>query len=264
MGFGNTCRRHPMNFESRPEKPISRFAGKAPFSNQQGFTLLEILIAIFIFAIVMTTIYAAFNAVVSKNEAINEGRGLYEMTRNCLDRMTSDFSAIYVEQPPLYEPPDFDDLPDPYRFVCTEEMVGTENFSRVRFASKAHLPMGRDENTGMAEIIYYVDELESPQSGFVLRRKDRAFPYEVEDRFEEEGDDPIICKGIQSFSVACDDAEGESQAQWDSEEDIGKYATPRSVAIELKVSNGETAYHFKTAVHLPVYREKMEEGRKGL
>jgi general secretion pathway protein J len=253
-----------MRFEAAREYQMPRFRGGSRFFNQQGFTLLEILVAIFIFAVVMTTIYSAFNAVVSKNEAINEGRGLYEMTRNCLDRMTSDFSAIYVEQPPLYEPPDFDDPPDPYRFVCTEEMVGTKNFSRVRFASTAHLPMGRDENTGIAEIVYYVEELEPPQSGFVLRRKDRAYPYEEEDRFEEEDDDPIICKGVQAFSVACYDAEAESQAQWDSEEDIGKYATPRSVAIELKVSNGETAYHFKTAVNLLVYREKMEEGRKRL
>src|SRR6056297_2156207 len=72
--------------------------------DEKGFTLLEILIAIFIFAIVMTTIYSAFNAVIAKNEAINQGRGLYEMTRNCLDRMTRDLTAIYVEQPPQYEP----------------------------------------------------------------------------------------------------------------------------------------------------------------
>ncbi|MFP4226768.1 MAG: type II secretion system protein J [Desulfobacterales bacterium] len=253
-----------MNSKSGIKGQTAKRSGKIPFPAQQGFTLLEILIAIFIFAVVMTTIYSAFNAVVSKNEAINEGRGLYEMTRNCLDRMASDFSAIYVEPPPLYEPADFEDSPDPYRFVCTEEMVGTQNFSRVRFASNAHLPLGRDKNTGIAEIIYYVDELEPPKSGYVLRRKDRAYPYETEDRFEDTDDDPIICKGIQTFSVACYDNEGESQAQWDSEEDMGKYATPRSVQIQLTVSNGETKYPFKTAVSLPVYREKMEEGRQGL
>lgn len=252
-----------MNSKSGLKGQSSDRSGNMPFSGQQGFTLLEILIAIFIFAVVMTTIYSAFNAVVSKNEAINEGRGLYEMSRNCLDRMTSDFFAIYVEPPPLYEPPDFDDPPDPYRFVCTEEMVGTKNFSRVRFASNAHLPLGRDKNTGIAEIIYYVDELEPPKSGYVLRRADRAYPYEQPDRFEEAGDDPILCRGIQEFSVSCYDAEAESEAQWDSEEDMGKYATPRSVEIQLKVSNGETVYPFRTAVNLPVYREKMEEGRQG-
>lgn len=238
-------------------------AGQNRAKNRNGFTLLEILIAIFIFAIVMTTIYSAFNAVVSRNEAITEGQGLYEMTRNCLDRMINDFSAIYVERPPQYEPPDFDDPPDPYRFVCTEEMVGTENFSRVRFAANAHLPMGKDETTGIAEIIYYVDEIETPELQYVLRRADTVYPYDIDDGFKEEGRDPIICTNVESFSVVCFDADGESHAEWDSEERIGKYATPRSLGIKLSVSENETTYPFQTAVTLPVYREKMEQGRKG-
>lgn len=231
--------------------------------NIRGFTLLEILIAIFIFAIVMTTIYGAFSAVISKNEAIKQGRGLYEMTRNCLNRMTSDFSAIHVERPPQYEPPDFDDPPDPYRFVCTEEIVGMENFSRIRFAANAHLPMGGDENTGIAEIVYYVDEVETPAPQYVLRRSDTVFPYDIDDRFQEEAKDPIICKGIEAFSVRCYDSEQEAHTEWDSDESMGKYATPRALDIQLTVSDGETSYQFKTAVTLPVYREKIEDGRKG-
>ncbi len=234
---------------------------------QEGFTLLEILIAIFIFAIVMTTIYASFNAVVSKNEAINEGRGLYEMTRNCLDRMTEDFSSAYVEAPPQYEPPDFDDPPDPYRFVCTEEMIGTENFSRVRFSAHAHLPMGKGERTGIAEIVYYVDEIEEYEaqngSEYMLRRSDTAFPYEEEESYTKEGKDPIICKSIKQFSVICYDSEGETQTEWDSDESIGKYATPKAVGIKLSVSDGKTSHIFQTTVTIPVYREKMESEMKG-
>ena len=233
------------------------------FQKIQGFTLLEILIAIFIFAIVMTTIYGAFSAVISKNEAINQGRGLYEMTRNCLNRMTNDFTAIYVERPPQYEPPDFDDPPDPYRFVCTEEMVGMEDFTRIRFAANAHLPMDREENTGIAEIVYYVDEVETPEPGYVLRRSDTAFPYDIEDGFREEIKDPIICKGIEKFSVRCYDSETESHVEWDSDERMGKYATPRALDIQLTVSDGKTSYQFQTAVTLPVYREKIEGGMKG-
>jgi|SRR6056297_3353717 len=237
--------------------------------DEKGFTLLEILIAIFIFAIVMTTIYSAFNAVIAKNEAINQGRGLYEMTRNCLDRMTRDLTAIYVEQPPQYEPPDFDDSPDPYRFVCEEELVGNENFSRLRFAAHAHLPMGKKESGGIAEIVYYVDEIETYgdryASQYVLRRSDTAFPYDEDeaDRFGEEAKDPVICKDVKEFSVTCYDCEEETQTEWDSDENIGKYATPRAVGIKLSVSDGETAHIFQTTVTTPVYREKIEEEMKG-
>ena len=236
----------------------------APFKNTRGFTLLEILVAIFIFAVVMTTIYASFNAVVSKNEAINQGRGVYEMARNCLDRMTEDLSAVYVERPPLYEPPDFDDPEDPYRFVASEDIVGSETFSRLRFAADAHLPMGREKTEGIAEIVYYLEAEEGLDSEFVLRRADTAYPYDASAyaSYEESAPDPILCRSVQSFSLEFCDSEGEWQPGWDSENSRRKFATPRAVRIKLKVSDGRSSHGFETAVTLPVYRQELEEGRK--
>lgn len=240
-------------------------------TDEQGFTLLEVLVAIFIFAIVMTTIYAAFNAALSRNEAIERGRGLYSMARTCLDRMTEDLSAIYVEMPPQYEPPDFDDDPDPYRFEGIEEIVGSENFSRLRFAADAHLPMGGEGAAGLAEIVYYVDRaedasagasgVESGGGGYVLRRSDTEFPYDTEELPGEELPDPILCKGVQEFTLTYYDASGDTGTTWDSEADIGDYATPRAVGIELKISDGKTSNQFHTTVRLPVYREAIEEER---
>jgi len=245
--FGNICRRKPTSFK-----------------NARGFTLLEILVAIFIFAVVMTTIYASFNAVISKNEAINQGRGVYEMSRNCLDRMTSDLSAVYVERPPQYAPPDFDDTDSPYRFAGSEEVVGSENFSRLRFAANAHLPMGGDTTTGLAEIVYYVDKVDALDSGFVLRRADTIYPYGEADYadYDEPGSDPVLCQGVQSFTLSYHDADGETRPEWNSEDSRGRYATPRAVSINLKVSDGQSSHVFQTTVALPVYREALEEGRQ--
>jgi len=240
-------------------------------ADARGFTLLEILVAIFIFAIVMTTIYAAFNAAVSRNEAIEQGRGLYSMARICLDRMTRDLSAIYVEMPPQYEPPDFDDDPDPYRFEGIEEIVGSEDFSRLRFAADAHLPMGGEGASGLAEIVYYVDRaedaatggtgMEGPGGGYVLRRSDTAFPYDLEELPEAKLPAPILCKGVSEFTLTYYDASGETVTTWDSEADIGDYATPRAVGIELEISDGKTSKKFNTTVRLPVYRQAIEEER---
>ncbi len=245
--FGNICRRKT-----------------APFKNTRGFTLLEILVAIFIFAVVMTTLYASFNAVISKNEAINEGRGVYEMARNCLDRMADDLAAVYVERPPLYEPPDFDDPEDPYRFVASEEIVGSESFSRLRFAADAHLPMGGEKTRGIAEIVYYLKESEAMDPGFALRRADTAYPYDASEyaSYEESAPDPILCRGVKSFSLDFRDSEGEWQPEWDSENSRGKFATPGAVRIQLKVSDGSNSHAFETTVTLPVRREALEEGRK--
>ena len=230
---------------------------------QKGFTLLEILVAIFIFAIVMTTIYASFTAVVSKNEAVEQGRGLYEMGRNCLERMTEDFAAIYVERPPQYEPPDYDDRPDPYRFVAEEEVVASETFSRVRFAADAHLPMGEEKEDGLAEIVYYVEQSGQSEPGFVLRRSDRVFAYDAEEFRQAKASDPVVCRNVQEFSLVFLDGDGEETSGWDSEADRGQYATPRTVKIALTLAKENAAHAFQTAVSLPVYRKEIESGRQG-
>ena len=79
-----------------------------------GFTLLEILIAIFIFSVIVTTIFASYNSVFSNSESIDQGITTYEMSKNCLNRMAIDLKSIHVSLPPEYVHPDFDDPPDPF------------------------------------------------------------------------------------------------------------------------------------------------------
>lgn len=256
----NTCR--PRRRACRASKGPGGGAGAGRAAPDRGFTLLEILVAISIFAVLMTTLYASFNAVTNRNQAIEEGRGLYEMARSCLERIRTDLSAIYVELPPLYTPPDFDDPADPYRFVGQEEIVGAESFSRLRFASQAHLPMGGETETGIAEIVYYVEPVDRFDSAYVLRRSDTAYPYDMEEFAMDEATDPIVCKGVESFQLSFIDQEGEARTDWDSEEGILEYATPRAVKIEITVSDEASSHAFSTTVPLPVYRKPLEGERE--
>ena len=121
-----------------------------------GFTLIEILIAIAIFAVVTTTIFASLRAVLSKNDAIRQGDDVYEMGRSCMNRILMDLTALYIEQPPIYKKPEFNDPPDSYRFVAEQTFVGSQQFTRLRFASTAHLPLGGQYGGGLEEIVYYV------------------------------------------------------------------------------------------------------------
>ena len=50
-----------------------------------GFTLIEIVIAIFIFAIVVTTIFGSYRSVFTDVEAMGKGTEIYEMARNSLE-----------------------------------------------------------------------------------------------------------------------------------------------------------------------------------
>lgn len=228
-----------------------------------GFTLLEILIAISIFAVLATMIYGAFNAVVSKNNAIKGGMEVFEMGKTCLSRISKDLSGVYVTRYPEYEPPDFDDPADAYGFYAENRFIGSTDFSELRFASTAHLPLGDETKSGLARIRYYVTESSASETGYVLRRADTPFPYDIEKAaFEETENDPVLCEDVASFTLTFYDAKGDAYETWDSDAESKQYATPRAVKIELGLKTEKGAHEFSTRVALPVYREKLENVRE--
>ena len=233
-----------------------------------GFTLLEILIAIVIFAVLATIVYSTFNAVISKTNAIKAETSVDDMAATCLTRICRDLRAVYVEQYPLYKPPDSGDPQDPYRFAADMDYVGTERFSRLRFASNEHLPVstGRPENGSvsaeLAQIRYHVDKSSASESGYVLKRGDTPFPYNISENPASDPDpekDPVLCKGIAAFKLTCIDADGNASESWDSDSQALEYATPRAVRVELNIKTGKGTHSFSTRISLPTYREPLED-----
>ncbi|MBN1932900.1 MAG: prepilin-type N-terminal cleavage/methylation domain-containing protein [Desulfobacterales bacterium] len=217
-----------------------------------GFTLLEILIAIFIFAVVITTIFGSYHSIFNKNEAITETIRTYETAKNCLSRMIFDLQSIYVPLKPQYRPPGFNDPPYPYRIIGDTYDAGNTSFSRLRFTSFAHIPFGKSPQTGIAEIVYYVQTEDDDR--LVLRRSDKMYPYEL---FEEKRSDPLLCRNIKSLTFKYYDQEGIEYDNWDSESSDFKYATPKAIAIELEIGEDSDSMFFKMIVALPAYRKKI-------
>ena len=216
-----------------------------------GFTLLEILVAIFIFAVIVTTLFGSYNLVFSNVKNIHEGTALYEMAKNCLNRMVVDLTSAYVSPPSGYTPPEFNEAPDPYRIVGDDSYAGGKRFSRLRFASLAHLPLENRHGGGIAEIVYYVQA--DDVRGYVLKRADTLYPYAP---FEEKGIDPVLCEGLKSLFFSYYDHEGNAHELWDSDSDTFEYATPRAIRIRLEVGDASSALLFETMVTLPASREK--------
>jgi general secretion pathway protein J len=219
----------------------------------RGFTLLEIVIAIFIFSIIVTTIFGSYNSVFTGTEIMNEGVTSYETARTCLDRMIFDLESIHVSLPPQYSPPDFNGPPDPYRIVGSTDNIQTVSFPKLRFTSTAHVSFGGTTESLIAEIVYYVQATDNGH--YLLRRADNLYPYE---EFEENANDPVLCENLKSLTFNYYDREGTEYEMWDSDaEDFG-YATPAAIGITLELTSGTDSLWFKTMVTLPVYREKQK------
>ena len=226
---------------------------KGKKSCSRGFTLLEILIALFIFTVVVTTIFGSYNFIFSSTDAFDSGISVYESARNCLNRMTFDLQAVYVTFPPAYTPPEPDASPDTYRFSGEMDTVGGTSFSRIRFTSLAHVAFEKKQQEGIAEIVYYVQP--GDNGTFILRRSDTLYPYKP---FQEKGTDPVLCENLKSLKFTYYDAEGADADHWDSDSDDFKYATPRAVGIQLELGNGSFSQQFATLIALPGYRLKSE------
>jgi general secretion pathway protein J len=219
-----------------------------------GFTLMEILIAIAILAIVVTTVLASFNAVFSTTEALDDGAKLYEMGHTCMKRIVMDLSSMHISQRPLYKPPEFDQPPDPYRLIASaEEISGTGFAQSIRFTSRAHLPFEKSYGKGIVEIIYYFKAANDEY--LELKRADNPYPYP---EFEQKGSDPVLCKYIKSLSFRFYDADGNEYDTWDSDSDEFGYATPTAVAVKLELVKRSETHTFETMVSLPLIRERAE------
>ena len=231
--------------ESKQETSCQRAAA--------GFTLMEVLVAIAILAIVVTTILASFNAVFSTTEVLDESADIYEMAKNCMKRMMLDLESIHIEQRPIYKPPEFDQPPDPYRLIATTKDIGGTGFAQIRFASRAHVRLEKSPRAGIAEIVYYVQAKEEGLP--VLKRADNLYPYP---EFEERGRDPVLSKYVKSLAFKFYDKEGLEFDVWDSDSDEFGYATPTAIAVKLELAGKTTSHTFETMVSLPISREKAE------
>jgi len=224
---------------------------------KDGFTLLEVMVTVMILAIVLTTILASFRTLFSNQDALAVRLEGYRTAETCLNRIVTDLKALYVRQPPQYRPPEFNDPPDPYRFVGSSQPVGGDLEVRLSFTALAHLPSSRaaESETALARITYYIEP--GSDSVGILRRADRPFPFDGEPEPEI---DPVMAPRVVELKVAFVDGEGETHDEWDSDTDDVAFATPVAVNVAIVVADGGGTTRLETVVTLPVVREPLPEG----
>jgi general secretion pathway protein J len=217
----------------------------------QGFTLIEVLIAIFIFTLVVSVVFTSFREIAFSAAMVNQGGDVEEMAFGAMGIMQRDLESMYVVQKPGYVPPGFGDDPDPFRVGGVTEPLSGTMFPRLRFTSLSHLPVNRDQRGGIAEVVYYMDE--SREYGMILRRSDRIF---FSEEVEKRPSDPVLLRKIKTLTFTYIDEEGAEHDSWDSDAEEFDYATPSAIVIRMEIEDGDRVMPFHTRVHLRCVREK--------
>ncbi|MBW1676822.1 MAG: type II secretion system protein [Deltaproteobacteria bacterium] len=218
-------------------------------TNPKGFTLLEILIAMFIFAIVLSTIYTSYTGALRIVDETEYQADIYGMARVALEKMQEDLECAYISIPKTAKSPESD---EDMAFVGEDKEIKDRSADRLRFISRAHLVFSeKDQSSGTTEIGYYVEEHEEGD-GFVLKRSDSpAF----QGKPEEGTGGLVLCDSLISVNFTYYDDEDEEYDNWDSTNEEFKDKMPKMVSIMLEFENSadiEAPFKFLTRVALPM------------
>ena len=225
-------------------------------ANSRGFTLFELLVAIAIFALVVSTIYASATGsfrVVGETESRAE---IYRMARIAMERMLEDLESVYVQGMSSEGEPVADTLAVT-SFVGEDKEIDGRSADSLRFASRAHANLGgQEKDPGAVEIVYYVRESEGGE-GLVLYRSDRP-RFQAPWSSEEDTGGLVLCERLRSVDFTYHGKEDEIQDDWDSDAQEQKGALPTMVTLSLEFNGGpdtDVSLRFVTRAALPVQED---------
>jgi general secretion pathway protein J len=215
-------------------------------SGEHGFTLIEILIAVLILGIVMSTVYASYTGTFRIIRETEGDAEIYGMARNALDRMVRDLQSAAIWR-------------GTFAFVTNSYTRGDREFVRLTFRSAAHIGFGDQEVPGGITVIDYSVEEGTEREGYVLSRSDNL--YRDPEKEEPVPGGYVLCDRIDTLTYSFTDEAGKEYETWDSSGQVAvqKNKAPTSVLIRLTLvnpANRERPYLFVTRVRIPFNRSE--------
>jgi general secretion pathway protein J len=211
----------------------------------RGFTLLEIMIAVAITALMGAMVAMAFQSGFHAKEVVETEADHYRMLRVAMNRMAREISSAYVSD--RYDAKRYRDQNDrPTNFVGEQD--------RLLFTTFAHQRMYTDaKESDQAIVEYFVDS--SPDREAKGRRDlMRRVNPNVEGRMDRGGTTDVLFEGVKKVEFAYWDSERkEWEDEWDTRRTEQKSKLPTRVRITLIAldENGqEASYTTQTRVML--------------
>jgi len=217
---------------------VSSWAGRSP-----GFTLLEILMAISIFAIVISLAYGSYRATFRIIDNTESQAEIYSKARVAMERISNDLASLY---------------PGPTGLLQGAPIhSGNTDTGLIHLTSMAHLVLNKTELPAGYATITYRTEQDRETDTLRLFRCDKPFrPAETQKPDPDKG--LLLVDGLQDIQIFYHSKDKDQQDTWDSKElrkgDTSARNFPDRIEINLLFANPTPdgkPLRFSTAVTFP-------------
>jgi len=204
-------------------------AGMMKRTDMRGFTLIEILVAIVIISLLLTTVFGVFSSVSGTQERLEREAGEHHLARVLLDRIGRELRGAYLSNNRQT------------LFAAGNE----EGRPTLTFTTTTDTPYG-DTRAGLAIVRYRLEgAVPEAETGLTLLRGERQLFSEHEEFAREHR----LTDTLRKFELRYYD-----RGRWDTEWPAEKRALPQLVEVTLTLGSAAAETVFRTACELPATR----------
>lgn len=222
----------------RLKKLVNPAGGRSLRGHGRGFTLMEILVALFLFATVVAILSGGFNRVFADIEALTARDRLDRSAAACLEIMCADLHGLYY-------PLDAGKDAPPEGLVCRPE--DERQGPLLQLTSFNHYDAVAAGHPGLVRISYYLEPEQAPLTGFRLMRAERNFAREP---FQPVAADAVLCRQLTAITITLLDRDGGEYDTWGLEDGSDAADMPRSVRIVLDLKRDDRFGRYQTQLLL--------------
>ncbi len=225
-------------------------------SSIDGFTLLEIMLAILILAMVVSMVTLSLSGSIKVIDATMEQGEVYYRAQVAMERISQDLTSAV--------------LPENIEFIGRKGEGGEGVV--LTFASMAHIVFDQENGQdGMGVISYGVQPDKDDEQQLLLLRSDVLYRPSTGDQNDATGETEafLLSDRLRSVKFSFIDRSGAEQEAWDSTVEEGdkekKRSLPAAVVCTLEFwinQDEDTSITFQTTVVLPVGLIQAKEKEK--
>ena len=196
---------------------------------RRGFTLLEVMIAIAVLAMIGAVTYKSFDGAYELKSRIEKAEDRDQSMRGALERMAREISMTFLSE--HYDHKRFRERPTFFK------LKDGRNEARLQFTSFAHERLQIDEKSSDQAVFEYTLERDPDTGNMAVMRRVKPI---IDEDWERGGEKAVLADDVLKLSImAWDPKEREWRAEWDSNAptNAGNVATPPRVKISLTVKD---------------------------